>query len=816
MERLSSLLVPSRFLPHGQCLLWDSTLLWIHAISDAIIVLSYYSIPFVLGYFVYKRRDLAFRWMFLLFGAFIFGCGTTHLLGIWTLWEPVYWLEGVVKLTTAGVSVVTAALLVPLLPKALALPSPAQLERLNRELTAEVDHRRKAESALKLAYEELEQRIQARTRQLAAANQALADKIAEYEHADRALRDSEERFRCAVFYSPVPMMIHKEDEVLLVNQAWTDYTGYQSDDIPTVQAWTHKAHGAAGGADCSYIDHLYDAEHNVDHGEWPVRTKTGESRRWNIYTAPLGASADGRRLVSMVAVDVTERRQAEEQLRLVVESAPNGIVMVDETGRITLINAELERQFGYSRSELLGQSVEVLLPESLRLGHSVSRADFMEAPEARPMGAGRELHGLRKDGTTFPVEVGLTPVRALSEQGILAAVVDITERKQLEERMRHAAKMEALGRLAGGVAHEFNNLLTAILGYSEVLRSRLTPQDPGFGPVEEISRAATRAASLTQQLLAFSRKQVPQIRQIDLNATIMQLSEMLRRLIGEHIRLVTDLDPSLPCVKADPAQIDQIIMNLTVNARDAMPAGGILKIETHAAYEPLPLVHLLVSDTGMGMDEHTLANIFEPFFTTKGPGRGTGLGLSIVYGIVQQYGGVITVDSTVGHGSVFSIELPGLGAAPTALEDGSTGSVQVPVPPGGNETILVVEDEESVRRLLTELLTSHGYAVRTASNGDEALDCCHDPQQGQIDILLTDVVMPGMSGRQLAAKLRAQHAGLKVLYMSGYAKDAMSLDGVEGAEAFIAKPYELDTLLRTIREVLDEGKAQPGERHDNS
>lgn len=805
MEGLATILATSPFLPHGQCLLWDSGLIWLHAVSDAVIVLSYYSIPFILAYFVYKRRDLAFRWMFLLFGAFIFGCGTTHLLGIWTMWEPVYWLGGVVKVMTAGVSVVTAVLLVPLIPKALALPSPAQQESLNRELTAEVGQRRKAEAALQVAYEDLEARIQARTNELAAANQALAEKVTEYERADRALRDSEERFRRAVLYSPVPMMIHAEDdEVLLVSQAWTDLTGYQVEDLPTVQAWTEQAQGAGNHADHSYIAHLYELNHSVDNGEWPVRTKDGSIRRWNFYTAPLGQSTDGRRLVGSAAVDVTERRQAEELFRLVVESAPNGIIMVNDMGMITLVNAELERQFGYKRSELLGQSIEVLLPAPPQAGPAVWRTEYFETSETRVIGVGQELHGWRKDGTTFPVEVGLTPLRAPSGRGVLAAVVDITERKQLEERMRHAAKMEAVGRLAGGVAHEFNNLLTAILGYGEVLKNGLVEGDFRSAPVEEIVRAATRAASLTHQLLAFSRKQIPQTREIDLNASITQLSGMLRRLIGEHITLVTDLDPSIARVKADPAQIDQVIMNLAVNARDAMPAGGTLKIETHAVQEPVPAVRILVSDTGVGMDEHTLANIFEPFFTTKEPGQGTGLGLSIVYGIVQQHAGVITVESIVGHGSVFCIELRGLDALHQASAEEQRVSPQPITSPVGTETILVVEDEESVRRLLKELLTSYGYAVVTAANGEEALHCS-DQHKRRIQILLTDVVLPGMSGRQLAEKLRGRNADLKVLYMSGYAEDGPLRHGIERAtEAFIAKPYELDTLLRKIREVLDQ------------
>ncbi len=385
------------------------------------------------------------------------------------------------------------------------------------------------------------------------------------------------------------------------------------------------------------------------------------------------------------------------------------------------------------------------------------------------------------------------------------------ERKSLEEQFRHSQKMEAFGQLAGGVAHDFNNLLTIISGYSEMMLQRLPAHDPGRDLVQEIYRAGERAASLTRQLLAFSRKQVLAPKVLDLNAVIADTEKMLRRLIGEDVALVMVLAPDLEPVKVDPGQIEQVIMNLAVNARDAMSEGGKLTIETRnvdldetyaTAYpdvKPGRYVMLAVSDTGSGMTPDVQARIFEPFFTTKGPGKGTGLGLATVFGIVKQSGAHINVYSEPGHGAVFKIYLP------IVKEKISSGRSlhDLRVAALGNETILLVEDDDAVRSLGRFCLQTLGYRVLEASNGQEAI-LIHEQHQGPIHLLITDVVMPEMGGRQLAEQLATRTAGMKVLYVSGYTDDAVFRHGVLEAEvAFLQKPFTIAALANKVREVLD-------------
>jgi len=383
--------------------------------------------------------------------------------------------------------------------------------------------------------------------------------------------------------------------------------------------------------------------------------------------------------------------------------------------------------------------------------------------------------------------------------------------RQSEEQLRQSQKMEAIGRLAGGISHDFNNLLTAIIGYSEFLLFRLDQEDPLRKYAEEIKKAGERASSLTRQLLAFSRKQVLQPEVLDLNIIVADLDNMLRRLIGEDIELVTLLEPDLGAVKVDPGQMEQVIMNLAVNARDAMPYGGKLIIETanvdldelyarqHSPIRPGHYVMLAVSDNGCGMDKETLSHIFEPFFTTKEQGKGTGLGLSTVYGIVKQSEGFIWVYSEPGTGTTFKIYLPQVqGAERWPKTSPLTTRMQ-----RGSETILLVEDEEVVRELVGKLLPVNGFTVLAARNGSEALAICQQ-HKGPIHLLLTDVVMPQMSGRQLAAHLSKLHPEMKVLYMSGYTDDAIIRHGVlEPGLAFIQKPFTIDTMIQKVREVLD-------------
>jgi signal transduction histidine kinase/CheY-like chemotaxis protein len=388
---------------------------------------------------------------------------------------------------------------------------------------------------------------------------------------------------------------------------------------------------------------------------------------------------------------------------------------------------------------------------------------------------------------------------------------DITKRASLEEQLRQSQKLEAIGRLAGGIAHDFNNILTAIMGYSALLQASLEERNPLRQEVDEIKKAVRRASSLVQQLLAFSRRQVLQLKVLDLNAVVLNIQQLLQRLIGEDIELVIITTTALGHVKADPGQIEQVLMNLALNARDAMPQGGKLTIATsnvvidetfarrHLVSRPGPYVMLSVSDTGSGMDEETQAHIFEPFYTTKEQGKGTGLGLATVYGIIKQSEGSIFVFSEPGKGATCKIYLPRVDEPLTPTE-----SVKpVIAAPQGTETILLVEDEESVRELVRKVLEKNGYTILEARHGENAIEIC-GRHKAEIHLLVTDVVMPRMSGRELAEKLMISHPKLKVLYLSGYTDDAVVRHGVlESMTAFLQKPFTPDALARKVRDVLD-------------
>jgi two-component system cell cycle sensor histidine kinase/response regulator CckA len=429
-----------------------------------------------------------------------------------------------------------------------------------------------------------------------------------------------------------------------------------------------------------------------------------------------------------------------------------------------------------------------------------------------------ELSGRRRDGSGVPLEMSLSTWRAGGDVFYTAVIRDITDRRQAqealrqrEEQLRQAQKMEAVGRLAGGVAHDFNNLLTAILGYADFLI--IDVPAGSRADVEGIQKAGRTAAALTRQLLAFSRRHVLQPEVLDLNAVVANTDKLLRRLISEDVELVMNLQPGLPAIKADPGQIEQIVLNLAVNARDAMPEGGHLTIDTateHIAEATIrggmpapqgPYVVLGVSDTGSGMTDEVRSHIFEPFFTTKELGKGTGLGLATVYGIVQQSGGYIEIETAPGKGTRFRIGLPALAHAAA----GAPAPAATPLPSKpGSETVLVVEDNESARELAREALVRSGYRVLEATNGEEGLKLAIE-HAGSIAVVLTDVVMPVMGGRELAARLAAMWPDLKVILMSGYTDDAMvHQQGLEPRSAFIQKPFTPQTLCRVIREVLDD------------
>ncbi|MBI5343577.1 MAG: PAS domain S-box protein [Deltaproteobacteria bacterium] len=679
------------------------------------------------------------------------------------------------------------------------------------------------------------------------------------------------------------------------------------------------------------------------------------SIRWVADRRQLVYDEDGNfAYVDGLLLDVTDRKEAEEQHReserrfqAIADTASDAMVSSDSAGRIVFFNQSAEKMFGYRNSEMEGRSLVQLMPERYRSAHERGMARVLESGVTRILGSTVELHGLRRDGTEFPIELSLAswktgenvfftgivrditarkkaaeelriaydklqslveaspvPVVALTNDGIvtmwnpaaervfgwageealgrLLPIIpeekqeefqklrervirengfsgvevcrqrkdgtlvdirlstapmrdaqgnavgmvgifeDVTESRRMEkalrdseEQLRQSQKIEAIGRLAGGVAHDFNNLLTAIRGYSDLLLHRLDAGSPLRRDVEEIQKAGERATSLTRQLLAFSRKQVLQPKVLDLNAIVANMNGMLRRLIGEDIDLVTALRPGLWSVKVDPGQIEQVIMNIVVNARDAMPKGGKLTVETsntdlgdmyvqrHAIVKAGPYVMLAISDTGEGMSEAVKSRLFEPFFTTKEKGKGTGLGLSTVYGIVKQSGGYIWVYSEPGKGSTFKVYFPRVRGAADSKKEREKDPL-----PSGRESVLVVEDEEVVRSLVRDILKESGYTVLTASDGDEALKIGRE-HKGPIHLIVTDVVMPKMGGRQAAESLAPHLPGVKVLYMSGYTDDAIVHHGVlDPGIPFLQKPFTPESLLRKIREVLDNSSAE--------
>jgi PAS domain S-box-containing protein len=634
----------------------------------------------------------------------------------------------------------------------------------------------------------------------------------EAEQAEAAARESEARYRGLIEHSIQGIFIHQDFVIRLANRAFAHMLGYESPhELVGENLGRFLAPGEVERLRAFAAARLL-GQPVPSRYQFEGRQRDGHS----VWVEVLGSliSWDGQPAIMETLLDVSEHRRTEAELwhsqeryGAIVEGSIQGI-LVQADGMVRFVNSALLRLLGYEREEeLLGKpSMSLVHPDDAeRLeGYRQSRLRGDPAPTRY------EFRALRKDGSIVAFDCALTPMQWEGTPATLATMMDMTAHRELEERFRQAQKMEAIGQLAGGIAHDFNNLLTVIIGRSQLLLRSIPPEDATYRNLTLIHDTAHRAAALTTQLLAFSRRQLLEPKVLMLNQIVHGLEGLLRRLIGEDIQLTTRLDPSPGRVKADPSQLEQVIMNLTVNARDAMPAGGPLTIsttnveltETEAlalpGICPGPHVMLAITDAGVGMDEATRLRIFEPFFTTKEEGKGTGLGLSTVWGIVHQSGGAIQVQSRVGEGTTFSVYLPRVHEEVKPEHSPTPAALA-----GGGETILLIEDDSELRTLAQEVLEGQGYRILAAGLPSEALDIAV-AHPGPIHLLLTDVVMPGASGRQIADRLSATRPDMRVLYMSGYTDDTILPHGVLAQEfAFLAKPFTPDTLARKVREVLD-------------
>ena len=657
------LLDSSMFSPHGICLLWEPELIWLHVTSDALIAMAYFSIPIALAIFVSKRRDLKFGWLYWAFGVFILACGFTHVLSIYTLWVPIYGIEGLVKAATAIASVLTAGMLWPLLPELLTIPSPFELRQVRAALEEEEMKGRGAERLL-----------------------------AQFQETQRALRESMAR------------------------------------------------------------------------------------------------------------------------LTAVVETAVDGFILIDSRGRILLFNPACERLFGYRADEVFQENVKLLMPQTYSLHHDDYLRNFLRTGERKIIGIGREVVGRRKDGSTFPMDLSVGEARQDGESIFVGIIHDLTERKLTERQLQQAQKMEMVGQLSGGIAHDFNNLLTVIVGNAEYLSEQLKSRLDLRQLADDICHAGERGAELTRRLLAFSRRQLLRPRAIDCHELIASTCKLLKRTLRENIEVTTAFNADAIFAFADSGQLESAVLNLALNAQDAMAAGGRLTISTgiaslddnyegvHPDIESGEYAMIAVTDNGEGMTSDVAARAFEPFFTTKEVGKGSGLGLSMVYGFVKQSNGHVSIYSEPGLGTTVRIYLPNVtlngsrsSSQPAADEDAL---------PRGNETILVVEDDPFVRSSVILRVESLGYKVVLAVDGREAVMKLRT--NPEIDMLFTDIVMPGgMSGWEVAELALQMRPGLPTVFTSGYALEALVDQGRAPMKSIVlTKPYRKAELAHRLREAL--------------
>jgi signal transduction histidine kinase/CheY-like chemotaxis protein len=691
---LTGIFASDGFLPHGLCLSWDPGLIWLHVLADGLIAAAYYSIPAALLVFVLRRQDVPFHWVFLLFGAFILACGTTHVLDVVTLWQPVYALDGLVKALTALVSVPVAATLWWLMPRALALPGLQQLVDANQALTRQVTEREEADRRIRELNASLDERVRQRTAELAAANAALRREIEERKRAEQRAADAHARLIDAIEAIPGSFRLFDKDERLVIFNA----------------------------------------------------------RRWTADSERLPQLTAGVRFEDMV------RTAADRQLA----------------------RPSIGRKEEWVRERMA----------EFRRGDTTAEIEWTD---------GRWIQLLE---------------RRTSDGGTVSLRFDITERKRTEEQLHRAQRLESVGQLTGGIAHDFNNLLAVIIGNLEMAGEDRVAPDIKRELLAQALQAALRGAELTKRLLAFSRRQPLNPRAVDIAETVRATRELLRRTLGETIAVdVATREPPWPCL-ADPVQLESALLNLALNARDAMPGGGRIAIETanvtldanavgqQGEIAPGDYVVVSVTDTGTGMSDDVRRHAFEPFFTTKDVGKGSGLGLSMVYGFVKQSGGNVTIYSEPGHGTTVKLYLPRArpdAAGADAEQPGTHVPAELPA-----SAVLIVEDQDEVRALVERQFTALGFSVHQAADGAAALKLL--AAHPEIALLFTDIILPGgMTGLELAVEALRHRRDLKVLYTSGYTESAVTQrGGLEPGALLLSKPYRKEELQRMVRLALQQ------------
>ncbi len=809
----------AEFAPLGECYLWQPNLIWFHAVADGLIALAYLSIPLTLLHVSRRRRDLPFPGIFIMFGAFIIACGLTHVMEIVTIWQPVHWLSGSVKMTTAVISVATAVALARVVPRAITLPSSAELKQLNVSL---------------------EERVAARTADLKASNDQLRREVGQREQAEAEIRrlNLTLEHRVAELQAlfdvlPIGVGISRDATCrdIRTNRAFATMLGIKPDSnaslsAPAGQAPTNFTVEQAGRVlSPDNLPMQRAVRENVALHNFEESIVHEDGTRIDLVVSALPLRNEQGEAVGAVATfqDITALKAAQDELRLVVDAAPNAILKVESSGLITLVNAQAIALFGYTREEMLGQAVEILVPERYRSGHQTHLGNFFHHPSARAMGAGRELYGRRKDGSEVPIEVGLNPIKTPNGMIALAAIIDVTQRKraeadrlEFERRLLESQKLESIGVLAGGIAHDFNNLLTGVLGNASLLRLHAGENaDKSLMHIDEIERYAQRAAALCRQMLDYSGKGHFVVRPFNPNRMIEQQIPLLKVAVGKMVKLSFDLAEPLRLVRGDAKQLHQALTNLVINASEAIGAQpGEITIRTRlvsigddergrlvAPHEltALSCVSLSVIDTGCGMTSDTLKRAFEPFFTTKFIGRG--LGLAAVLGIIRSHKGGILARSNPGSGSEFELLIP-------ALDDSAS-----PLPPraatpaiGSRGTVLVVDDEDCVRNLASESLIGAGYQVVLAEDGEMAVSLFRiNPYR--FSAVLLDLKMPRLDGENTFFVLRQIAPDLPVVLTSGFDEELVHQRFLDsGLAAFLPKPFRPATLVATIGEAIQKSR----------